>query len=65
MNETKVKQIAMNLTATEFQGFCKGMELTWFFRGIPEATKRTVKYKNFWDNAYLKYVSFTKEEGDL
>jgi len=60
MNETKVKQVAMNLTVIEFQGFCEGMKLTWFFRAVPSASNRTVKYQKFWAGAYDKYSQHCK-----
>ena len=55
--ENNLNKIATNLTCEEFNGYCKGMSLHWFFKctngkqNNPAAFKRSL----FWEGAYDKY----------
>ena len=51
-----ISNIALNLTKVEFKGYCKGMELHWFFKAN-ESTYGHTAYKRskWWNSAYDKY----------
>ena len=52
MNEASanIERIAMNLTAFEFEGYCKGMSLHWFFKAIDKGknSQHENKRVKFW-----------------
>lgn len=64
---TSLMQISSNLTKEEFNGYCKGMALHWFFKHIDETMNKAGrggagKRTTFWDGVYDKYSHNCKEQ---
>ena len=56
-SNTNIQRVAVNLTCTEFHGYCKGMAVEWLLRAADDNTRteRANKKFAFWDSAYDKY----------
>jgi hypothetical protein len=61
--KTNIEMIASNLTAIEFDGFCKGMLISRIARGLDKSFKsiNAVKQVDFWGKSFERYKHNCKD----
>lgn len=61
--QNNISKIALNLTCSEFNGYCKGMALRWFFKCESDKKKNYNAFNRsvFWEGAYDKHKHNCKD----